>query len=90
MPSRSLQVNIMFGGRFSRVTSYADTRQVFGTDYRGKKMEKKTDLSDLCYLLGCSGENDRCPGNPACAILRKVIEGAKNTEQLLQPDAPRL
>jgi hypothetical protein len=32
------------------------------------------DLKELCRTLGCSGLTpDKCPGNPKCAIVRKVI-----------------
>ena len=30
-------------------------------------------LKDICKLIGCSGDNpEKCPGDPACAILIKL------------------
>ncbi len=26
----------------------------------------------FCYLLGCSGMDEECPGNPNCSIIKKV------------------
>ena len=31
------------------------------------------DLKEVCLLIGCSGINSDCPGNPKCQILKKVI-----------------
>ena len=42
----------------------------------------KSELSELCYLIGCSGVDTTCPGNPKCEILIKLIK-ASNAASLL-------
>ena len=82
----------MFGGR-SAAYPQADTpttRQVFGTDYRRKKVERKINPATGCYcdfVHRMTGDGcDIC--NPEYADeLRKEaeLESAKNTEQANQP-----
>ena len=31
-------------------------------------------LSEVCIMLGCSGMNARCPGNPLCSILVNAVD----------------
>ena len=35
-------------------------------------------LEEFCKEIGCSGINSKCPGNPNCTIIRKVIDEVKN------------
>jgi hypothetical protein len=30
-------------------------------------------LSEICKEIGCSGVSKKCPGNPLCDILRKIV-----------------
>lgn len=32
---------------------------------------------ELCILIGCSGVNKDCPGNPDCEILKKIKKESK-------------
>jgi len=43
---------------------------------RKKEIEKNA-LSEICFNLGCSGLDKKCPGNPRCDILRKIIKKMK-------------
>jgi len=44
-----------------------------------KEMDKKEreeileSLKEFCYIIGCSGMDKKCPGNPNCKIVRKVF-----------------
>lgn len=33
----------------------------------------KKSLAEICTDIGCSKLSARCPGDPACAIIRKVV-----------------
>ncbi len=42
-----------------------------------KKTNKETEerreaLKEVCLLIGCSGMDTDCPGNPKCGIIKKV------------------
>ena len=37
--------------------------------------QAKKELSEICTMIGCSGMNKRCPGDPLCSIIRKVVTG---------------
>ena len=37
-------------------------------------------MKDLCILIGCSGTDKNCPGNPNCEILKKIIGAGKIEE----------
>lgn len=32
-------------------------------------------LKAICRVIGCSGVDNLCPGNPNCTILRKIRRG---------------
>jgi hypothetical protein len=38
-------------------------------------------LKAICRVLGCSGMDKKCPGNPDCSILRKIRRGKGRDEQ---------
>ena len=51
----------------------------------------KADLVSLCLTIGCSGmDPKRCPGDPDCEIIQKIINGdskeADEKEPMMQPD----
>lgn len=33
------------------------------------------DLKYICRLLGCSGVDNKCPGNEQCSIIIKILGG---------------
>jgi hypothetical protein len=32
------------------------------------------EVKDICFMIGCSGEGKKCPGDPSCSILQKIIK----------------
>lgn len=36
------------------------------------------ELKEICYMIGCSGLDTDCSGNPLCSIIRKVVMVGKN------------
>jgi hypothetical protein len=34
--------------------------------------ERKAILEAICQTIGCSGQGQKCPGNPACSLLRSA------------------
>ncbi len=44
---------------------------------KGKEMDNNEEilesLKEFCYIIGCSGMDKKCPGNPNCKIIRKVF-----------------
>jgi hypothetical protein len=42
--------------------------------------ENGDSLIALCHEVGCSGVDARCPGNPNCAILKKLAALASRLE----------
>ena len=68
------------------------TRQVFGTDYRGSKMQKEYGCNELMVDGGyCTSVGDVVCLCDVCQrkIIEKIelLEGAKNTEQQVQADS---
>ncbi len=40
--------------------------------------KKPTDYKEICKLIGCTGvDPDKCPGNPNCGIIKKILTGKK-------------
>ena len=41
-------------------------------DYKEMLLDLKSELSEVCTDIGCSGMSTDCPGDSKCSILRKL------------------
>jgi len=78
----------MLGGR-SAAYPQADTpttRQVFGTDYRRNALISEKEWVEQLYEVRCEPDKLLIMITNRRQALKRLDEGAKNTEQQLQPD----
>jgi hypothetical protein len=31
------------------------------------------EIKEICFMIGCSKMDEKCPGNPSCSILHKLM-----------------
>jgi len=57
-------------------------------DYEDNCNEEKVGYYEsICRMIGCSGLNDKCPGNKDCSIIMKITHRTNgNIQQVIQPD----